>query len=85
MSPTQYRALEDLLAAGPDGMLIARGMDVPPGRIHPRTAEALLRRDLAYYRMGSGDDDLRVVITDAGIALLARNPTGEPTRPGAPR
>lgn len=80
MSPTQYRSLEALLAAGPDGMLVARGMDVPPGRIHPRTAEALERRGLALVTDGG-----TAMITDAGVDLLARNPTGEPTRPGARR
>lgn len=83
MSPTQYRTLEALLAAGPAGMPIARGMDVPPGRVHPRTVDALVRRGLAEIQVYV--DESYAVITDAGIELLARNPSGIPTRPGAPR
>lgn len=77
MSPTQYRALEKLLDAargdGPwPGLLVARGPDVGPGRIHPRTADALERRGLVTRRHSSIDDDELIVITDAGVGLLAR-------------
>ena len=79
MSPNQYRALERLHAAGVDGMLVARGPNVPPGRIHPRTADALERRNLAtlspYHR-----GETVATITLAGVELLDRNPaTPRPT------
>ena len=72
MSPSQYRALE-ALATTPYGMLVAREMHVPPGRIHPRTAEALDRRGLADLTV-LGTGETLATVTDAGVGLLARNP-----------
>lgn len=78
MSPTQYRALERLLDAARGGrphpgLLVATGTHVPPGRIHPRTANALVRRGLAERRPVYRGEEL-AVITQAGIDLLARRP-----------
>jgi hypothetical protein len=72
VSLTQYRALE-ALASAPYGMMVARDMRVPPGRIHPRTAEALARRSLADLTVLDTGETLATV-TDAGVGLLARNP-----------
>lgn len=69
MSPSQYRALERLRDAHPDGLPLDRenGTD----RIHHATAHALVRRGLAKL---DGRFGTVAVVTVDGLELLARNP-----------
>lgn len=79
MSPTQYRALERLLDAVDSteagGLILTLEGHDQPGRVHPRTAEALERRGLAEIIRGMAHDEPDLaIVTDAGAELLARNP-----------